>query len=84
MTPTELKAAFDALAAQAAKNESVEASAALVMSGFQARVDAAVAKVLADNPSISADQLKGITDETAALGAASDALSAAIATVPTT
>lgn len=71
-------AAFDALAAQVKANTDAEAAAVIVMNGFAARVDAAVAKALADNPGITPAQLQGITDETASMKASADALSAAI------
>lgn len=78
MSPAQIQAALDALAAQAKANTDAETAAVAVLTSFQARVDAAVAKVLADNPTITAAQLQGITDETAALGASAATLGAAI------
>ena len=66
------------LAAQAAINTSAEDSAVAVLNGIASRIDAAVAKAIADNPGVTAAQLQGITDETAAMKTSADALAAAV------
>jgi hypothetical protein len=71
-------AALASLAAQAKANTDAEAAAIVVMNGFADRINAAVAKALADNPGITADQLQAITDETASMKTSADNLGAAI------
>lgn len=65
----ELKAAVD-------RATTVEASAAELINGIGARIQAAVDKALAGGA--TAEQLAPITDEVAALNAGADALSAAV------
>lgn len=78
MPPAASDAALAALATQVKANTDAEAAAVTVMNGFADRVNAAVAKALADNPGISADQLQAITDETASMKTSADALAAAV------
>lgn len=74
----ESDAAFVALATQVKANTDAEASAVIVMNGFADRVNKAVAAALAANPGITADQLSGITAETASMKTSADALAASV------
>ena len=65
------------LAAAVEKATTVEASAAMLINGIAARIQAAVDAALANGA--SAADLAPITDEVSKLNAASDALSAAVA-----
>lgn len=78
MPPTPSEQAFADLATQVKTSTDAEAAAITVLNGVAARIDAAVAKAIADNPGITAAQLQGITDVTASLKASSDSLGAAI------
>ncbi len=69
-------ATLDALAAQVKANTDAEASAVTVITGIAARIQAAVDAAIAGGA--TAEDLKPVTDEVAALKASSDALSAAI------
>lgn len=70
--------ALKALADQVAASVTVEQSAIQLMNGFADRVNAAVAAAIAANPAITAADLQGITDETAALQASAAAMAAAV------
>lgn len=65
-----------ALQAQVTRATAVEAGATTLIGGIQARIDAAVAAALANGA--TAAQIKPVTDLSAALGAQSDALTAAV------
>lgn len=67
---------LDALAAQVKANTDAEASAVVVLNGLAARIDAAVAKALANGA--TAAELQPVSDEVSALKSSADALSAAI------
>jgi hypothetical protein len=64
------------LAATVAQATSVEDSAAALIGGFAARLQAAVDAAIANGA--TADELKPVSDEVAALKASSDALAAAV------
>lgn len=64
------------LAAQVKENVDAEASAVVVMNGFQSRLDAAVAAALQNGA--TAAELAPITDEIASMKASKEALAAAI------
>lgn len=68
------------LASQVTATSGVIASAVTLISGFSARLDAAVAAALANGA--TAAELAPITDEVAALKSGTDALAAAVASVP--
>lgn len=74
-TPKELSD----LEAQVTANTDVEASAVALINGFTARIEAAVAKALADNPALTAADLQAVTDANNSLKASGDALGAAVA-----
>lgn len=78
MPPT-LKETYDALKSEVEANNAVDQSAITLINGFAGRIDAAVAKALADNPGIDPAVLQGITDEVAAIRASNQALAAAVA-----
>ncbi|MEO8101934.1 MAG: hypothetical protein ABI790_05375 [Betaproteobacteria bacterium] len=78
MSQAEIDTALAALTVQVTANTDAAAAAVAVMNGFAARVDAAVAKAIADNPDVTALQLQGITDETAALKASAESLGEAV------
>ncbi len=67
---------LDDLAAAVAQATSVEDSATALISGFAARLQAAVDAAIANGA--TADQLAPVTAEVAALKASSDALAAAV------
>lgn len=64
------------LAAQVESTVGVEASAAALINGFQAKLDAAIAEAVAAN---DAADLTALTDLSASLKASSDALAGAVA-----
>lgn len=68
---------IDALVAEVTADTGVMTSATLLINGFAARMDAAVQAALAGGA--TAEQLKPVTDEVAALKAGRDALAAAVA-----
>lgn len=68
---------LDALAAQVEKNKTVEGSAAVLINGFSARLQAAVDAALANGA--TAEQLAPITDEVTALNSSATDLAAAVA-----
>lgn len=70
--------ALDDLGTQVTAMTNAASAAITVLNGFAARVDAAVAKALADNSGITPTQLSGITAETASLKQAAGDLGAAI------
>lgn len=70
--------ALDDLATQVKSNTDAEGAAVVVINGIAARVDAAVAKAIADNPGVTAAQLQGITDETASMKASASTLAASV------
>jgi hypothetical protein len=65
------------LATTVAEATSVEDSAAALIGGFAARLQAAVDAAIANGA--TADELKPVSDEVAALKASSDALATAVA-----
>ena len=67
---------LDDLKAQVEASTAVEASAVTLINGIAARIQAAVDAALANGA--TAEQLKPVADEVAALKASSDALSAAV------
>jgi hypothetical protein len=67
------------IAAQVETTVGVEASAAALISGFQARLDAAIAEAVAANDNADLTALTALSDE---LKASSDALAAAVAANP--
>lgn len=75
---TKVTDALKALADQVAASVTVEQSAVQLMNGFAQRVNDAVAAAIAANPAITAADLQGITDETAALQASATAMAAAV------
>lgn len=68
---------LQALADQVAKSTQVEASAAALISGFSARMEAAVQAAL--NGGATAEQLAPLSAEVDALKTSADALAAAVA-----
>jgi len=70
--------ALSDLSTQVHANTDAESAAVTLLNGIATRIDAAVAAAIAANPSITAAQLQGITDESAALKASADALGAAV------
>ncbi len=68
---------IDALTAQVTASETVEASATLLINGFQARLQAAIDKATAGGA--TAAQLAPLTQLSADLKTNSDALAAAVA-----
>lgn len=71
---------LQALADQVTATNGVMASATTLITGFSARLEAAVAAALAGGA--TAAQLAPISDEVAAMKASSDALAAAVAAIP--
>jgi hypothetical protein len=67
------------LQAQVESTVGVEASAAALISGFQAKLDAAIAEAVAANDSADLTALTALSDE---LKASSDALASAVASNP--
>ena len=67
------------IAAQVETTVGVEASAAALISGFQAKLDAAIAAAVAANDDADLTALTALSDE---LKASSDALAAAVASNP--
>jgi hypothetical protein len=74
----ESDAALQALQDQVTKSTDAEAAAVLLLNGIAARIDAAVAGAILAHPSITAEQLAGITAETASLKKSAEDLGSAI------
>ena len=75
-----MAAVLDDLAAQVNATVGVIDSAVALLTGIGARIEAAVAAALANGA--TAEQLAPVADEVAALKAKTDALAAAVASVP--
>lgn len=78
MAQADVDLALDDMGTSVSAMTSASRGAITVLNGFQARLDAAIAKTLVDNPGIKPAQLVAITDESNALKSATTDLSAAI------